>query len=394
MQETQGSNSQIKSLNLLLYAMKKITLSTTKHRTKNVLTIRFIYNDDIKRHLKRLNHISWSQTLRCYYMDLSLENLRILFVHLKNAAWSVDYLDLQPFIDKTKLEEKRNSHLIAEIPEAYTLELKKFKKWLYQKRLSENTVNTYVEVTTTYIKYALLKKADIFSTKVVEAFSYDYIFTPNKSISYQNQFISGVKKFFEYKGYSYEEIQIERPRKEKKLPIVLSGGEVKDLFNTITNLKHKALLSLLYSAGLRIGEAINLEIPDIDSKRMLIHIKQAKGKKDRYTLLSPAFVKILRAYYIAYKPEKYLFEGQKGGKYSNTSAQKVLKNALFKAGIKKKATLHSLRHSFATHLLEKGTDIRYIQELLGHSSPKTTMIYTHVTEPSLKKIKNPFDDLF
>ena len=108
----------------------------------------------------------------------------------------------------------------------------------------------------------------------------------------------------------------------------------------------------------------------------------------------PAFLKILREYYIAFKPKKYLFEGQKGGKYSNTSAQKVLKKALFKAGIRKKITLHSLRHSFATHLLEKGTGIRYIQELLGHSSPKTTMIYTHVTERSLKKIKNPFDDLF
>ena len=374
--------------------MKKINLSSTKHQNKNVLAIRFKYDDEIKEHLKTLENILWSQTLRCFYMELSIENLRIVFKHLKNPKWTIDYIELQPFIAKSKIEEKRNSHLINQIPNAHEAELHKFKKWLLQKRLSENTVNTYVDVTTTYIKYALLKKADIFSTKIVEAFSYDYIFMPNKSISYQNQFISGIKKFFEYKGYSYEEIHIERPRKEKKLPIVLSGGEIKSIFNTITNLKHKALLSLLYSAGLRIGEAINLEITDIDSQRMLIHIKQAKGKKDRYTLLSEAFVKILRDYYIAYKPKKYLFEGQKGGKYSNTSAQKVLKTALFKAGIRKKVTLHSLRHSFATHLLEKGTDIRYIQELLGHSSPKTTMIYTHVTETSLKKIKNPFDDLF
>jgi integrase/recombinase XerD len=374
--------------------MKKIILSPAKHRNKNVLAIRFKYDVEIKEHLKNLNNLLWSQTLRCFYMELSLENLRIVFLHLKDKDYSIDYLELQSFIDKSKVEEKRNSHLINEVPDTYKIELQKFKKWLFQKRLSENTVHTYLDVTTTYIKYALLKKAEIFSSKVVEAFSYDYIFMPNKSVSYQNQFISGIKKFFEYKGYSYEEIHIERPRKEKKLPVVLSGSEVKAIFNTITNLKHKALLSLLYSAGLRIGEAINLEINDIDSQRMLIHIKQAKGKKDRYTLLSSAFVKILRAYYIAYKPEKYLFEGQKGGKYSNTSAQKVLKNALFKADIKKKVTLHSLRHSFATHLLEKGTDIRYIQELLGHSSPKTTMIYTHVTETSLKKIKNPFDDLF
>lgn len=374
--------------------MKKITLSSKKLRNTNVLTIGFIFDIEIKKRIKSLDNIKWSQTLRSYYLELSLENLRIVFKHLKNPKWEIDYTELQPFIEKRKVEEKQKSHLIKNVPDSTKLDLSKFRKWLNQKRLSENTINTYVDVTTTYIKYALLKKVDIFSTKVVEAFSYDYIFVPNKSVSYQNQFISGIKKFFEYKGYSYEEIQIERPRKEKKLPIVLSANEVKSIFNTITNLKHKALLTLLYSAGLRIGEAINLEITDIDSQRMLIHIKQAKGKKDRYTLLSPAFVKILRDYYLAYKPEKYLFEGQKGGKYSNTSAQKVLKNALFKAGIRKKITLHSLRHSFATHLLEKGTDIRYIQELLGHSSPKTTMIYTHVTETSLKKIKNPFDDLF
>jgi site-specific recombinase XerD len=374
--------------------MKKIILSTAKHRTKNVLSIRFAYDDEIKSHLQKLENVLWSRTLRCFYMELSLENISILFTHLKNPNWTVVSSELQAFIDKSNIAVKRKSHLVAEIPEPHTVDLRKFRKWLLQKRLSENTVHTYVDITATYLKYALLKKADLFSTKTVAAFNYDYIFIPNKSISYQNQFISGVKKFFEYKGYSYEAISIERPRKEKKLPVILSGNEVKALFSTITNLKHKALLSLLYSAGLRIGEAIALEITDIDSQRMLIHVRQAKGKKDRYTLLSVVFLEILRAYYLAYKPKKYLFEGQDGGHYSNASAQKVLKNALFKAGITKKATLHSLRHSFATHLLEKGTDIRYIQELLGHSSPKTTMIYTHVTQTSLKKIKNPFDDLF
>ena len=149
----------------------------------------------------------------------------------------------------------------------------------------------------------------------------------------------------------------------------------------------------MYSGGLRIGEALNLKVTDIDSKRMLIHIKQAKGKKDRYTLLSLNFLILLRAYYKSYQPKKYLFEGQNGNQYTNSSAQAILKKALKKSNIKKDITLHSLRHSFATHLLENGTDIRYIQELLGHSSPKTTMIYTHVTESSLKKIRNPFDDL-
>jgi site-specific recombinase XerD len=374
--------------------MEKIILKPAKHYNKKVMLIQFGYNDAIKNHLKKLKNIYWSKTLSSFYTDLSLESIKIVFNHLKTSAYSVDYLQLQDYIEKSKIKAVQSSHLVQQLPDIYTADLLKFRKWLFQKRFSKNTVNTYVDVTNTYLKYAVLKKADIYSTRVVEAFNYDYIFKPNKSISYQNQFISGIKKFFEYKGYAYNEVPIERPRKEKKLPIVLSTCEIKSIFNAITNLKHSALISLLYSAGLRIGEAINLEITDIDSQRMLIHIKQAKGKKDRYTLLSHAFIKILRAYYIAYKPKKYLFEGQKGGKYSNTSAQKVLKNALIKAKIHKNVTLHSLRHSFATHLLEKGTDIRYIQELLGHSSPKTTMIYTHVTETSLKKIKNPFDDLF
>ncbi|RIV30368.1 integrase [Flagellimonas lutimaris] len=147
------------------------------------------------------------------------------------------------------------------------------------------------------------------------------------------------------------------------------------------------------AGGLRIGEAINLRIDDIDSGRMLIHIKGGKGKKDRYTLLSPSFLKILREYYKQFRPKEYLFQGQKALKYSASSAQSVLKKAVISSGIRKKVTLHTLRHSFATHLLESGTDIRYIQELLGHNNPKTTMIYTHETENSIKNINNPFDDL-
>jgi site-specific recombinase XerD len=175
------------------------------------------------------------------------------------------------------------------------------------------------------------------------------------------------------------------------LPNVLSKEDVIAIIAATTNLKHKALLALIYSAGLRISEALAMQPKDIDSKRMLIHVKNAKGKKDRYTLLSEKVLVILREYYNIYQPKTYLFEGQAGGAYSSRSAQTVLKLAVKKAGIDKPVSLHTLRHSFATHLLESGTDLRYIQDLLGHSSPKTTMIYTHVSSSSLKKIKNPFD---
>ena len=185
--------------------------------------------------------------------------------------------------------------------------------------------------------------------------------------------------------------KIHRPKREKVLPNVLSKEEVFKIIDLTKNLKHKTLLALIYSAGLRISEALAMKPNDIDSARMLIHIKNAKGKKDRYTLLSEKILLLLREYYTIYKPKEYLFEGQFGGQYSSRSAQTILKEAVKRAGINKPVSLHTLRHSFATHLLESGTDLRYIQDLLGHSSPKTTMIYTHVSSTSLKKIKNPFD---
>lgn len=186
---------------------------------------------------------------------------------------------------------------------------------------------------------------------------------------------------------------VQRPKKERVLPNVLSEEEVATILKCAENLKHKAMLSLIYSSGLRLGELINLTIHDIDSKRMLIIIKQGKGKKDRVSLLSVKVLEILREYFKKYKPKDYLFEGQFGEQYSPTSVQKVFKIAKQKAGIKKKATVHTLRHSFATHLLEHGTDLRYIQSLLGHQSPKTTEIYTHITKRGLDKIKSPFDNL-
>ena len=186
--------------------------------------------------------------------------------------------------------------------------------------------------------------------------------------------------------------EIQRPPKPRRLPVVLSPEEVKVLIERIPNNKHKALMALIYSAGLRIGEALSLEITDIDSRRNLIFIRSAKGNKDRYTLLSAKLLDLLRTYYKGSRPKRFLFEGRPGEQYSPASARKILKNALYRAEIYKPGiTLHTLRHSFATHLLENGTDLRYIQSLLGHQSPKTTMIYTHVTRTSLERIKNPFD---
>lgn len=188
--------------------------------------------------------------------------------------------------------------------------------------------------------------------------------------------------------------QIHRPKKAKTLPNVLSKEEIKSILESHGNIKHKAMLSLIYACGLRRSELLNLRLIDVDSKRHLLLIRQAKGKKDRIAPISIKIIELLRDYYKTYKPQLWLFEGQKKGEpYSAKSLQSVLKQALGKARINKPVSLHWLRHSYATHLLENGTDLRYIQELLGHHSSKTTEIYTHVSTKSLQNIKSPFDDL-
>lgn len=189
-------------------------------------------------------------------------------------------------------------------------------------------------------------------------------------------------------------IDLERPKKEKKLPEILSKNEISKLLKAVKNLKHKAILYLVYSAGLRVGEVVKLKPTDIDSDRMLIHIIQGKGKKDRYTILSETALSILRKYVKVYKPEHWLFPGQHPDKHlTERSVQKVFDNARIDAKIRKDVSVHNLRHSFATHLLEGGVNLRYIQELLGHSSSKTTEIYTHVTQKNLSNIISPLDTI-
>ncbi len=190
-----------------------------------------------------------------------------------------------------------------------------------------------------------------------------------------------------------QEYEIERPRREKILPDVLSKSEVGAILAATDNVKHKTIISVIYSCGLRRSEAIDLKIRDIDSQRMMIKITGAKGKKDRYVQLSDVLLKLLRVYYGEYKPKMWLFEGQKGGQYTAESISSVLKAAAQRAGISRRVYPHILRHSFATHQLEQGIDIRFIQSWLGHESVKTTQRYTHVSEHNFKNFKNPLDEL-
>ena len=233
------------------------------------------------------------------------------------------------------------------------------------------------------------------SNEDIIAFNNDYILANKYSSSYQNQFVNAIKLFFDkIQNKKLNPELLHRPRTARKLPNVLSKEEVKAILESTTNLKHKAMLSLIYACGLRRSELLNLKPIHINSDRNILIIKQAKGRKDRITPLGDKIIKQLREYYKEYKPSVWLFEGQKIGiQYSERSLEEVLKAGVKNANIKKPVTLHWLRHSYATHLLESGTDLRYIQELLGHSSSRTTEIYTHVSTKNLQQIKSPFDDL-
>jgi|SRR5690606_15000058 len=373
-----------------------ITLKPLWHNQKQYIAIGFTYNESIKTYVKEFPDIRWSRTYRTFYTTYYKERINELFTYFRKKGWYVDYGSF-----KTKDKEPYPSTIkkptsISKLPpliEKNKVQINQFKKWLEQKRFSKNTVNTYVEVTALFLRYTNLKNIGTITARSIEQFNYDFIFAAGKSVSYQNQCISGIKHFLDFKGIDWDNIDIKRPDKDRKLPNVLTKSEVRAIFDATQNLKHRTLLSLVYSAGLRIGEALSLQLKDIDFERGLIHIKSAKGRKDRYTLLSKGLVPLLNTYTDHYSPKIFLFEGRNGEPYTQVSARQVLKNSLSAAGIKKYATLHTLRHSFATHLLESGTDIRYIQELLGHNSPKTTMIYTHVSTTNLKDIKNPFDNL-
>jgi len=217
-----------------------------------------------------------------------------------------------------------------------------------------------------------------------------------KSHAYVNQALSSIKFLYKYVlVHNYNFLDIPRPKKEHKLPQVLSQGEVSRILSVVKNLKHKAILTVTYSSGLRVSEVVRLTLSDFQTDRKLLRIKQGKGKKDRYTLLSDKAMEVLDQYIIAYKPRKWLFSGEDPETHiSERTVQAIFKKALEKAGINKDLSVHSLRHSFATHLLEAGTDLRYIQELLGHKSSKTTEIYTHVSNKDLAKIQSPLDRIW
>lgn len=262
---------------------------------------------------------------------------------------------------------------------------------MQRRNYSPRTIKTYISSIANLSKH-YNQSPDKISLDQVKSYLHHSMVSKGYSTALVNQTISAFKILHkDILERTWNSISIIRPKKEKRLPVVLSQQEVKALVNTPINLKHRAILTLGYSAGLRISEIIKLKINDIDSQRMQIRIVEAKGKKDRYTLLSRTALELLRDYFLRYRPKQWLFEGQSKGQYSTESIRAVLKRAQIKAGINKAVTYHTLRHSFATHLLEQGTSLQIIKRLLGHANISTTNTYLHVQQYCLDKVVSPLD---
>lgn len=319
-----------------------------------------------------------------------------LFKAFRGKAWvEAKALFQQPIKKQEDIREIQNApQAEIRLSEEAVLYVHKYKVWLEARRYSSHSIATYTDCIKVFLKFHNSKKPSELNNEDVEYFNHQYILARGYSISYQNQFLNAIKLFFGKICRTQMELSmLERARRSRQLPQILSLEEVEQLLNSLDNIKHTTMLALIYSAGLRRSELIKLHTSDIDSKRMLITIKAAKGNKDRVVPLSVTVLEMLRSYYKIYKPAKFLFEGQKGEAYSEASLQQVFHKAKNKARISKKISLHTLRHSYATHLLEGGTNLRYIQEILGHKSPKTTQIYTHVSNEGLSRVMSPIEKL-
>lgn len=373
-----------------------VKLKPALHKEMEVAQLIFSKNDGLNNLLRANTPMRWSKTMNCWYLVFYKEIIQDLFKLLK-PNYYLDYSELKNYQEQKieKIKVKKPSDDLTELSKESLQKIKEFKLWLNSKRYSDSTIGTYIDSLKTFLRYYAQKPiAEITNDDLIK-FNNLYIMTNHFSASYQNQVVNAVKLFFSKVGNKKLNPElVHRPKRPKLLPNVLSKEEVKLILNSPKNLKHKAMLSLIYSCGLRRSELLNLTLNDIDSKRGLVIIRQSKGRKDRVAPLSEKILELLREYYNAYKPNKWLFEGQdKKNQYDEKSLASVLKQALAKSGIQKPVSLHWLRHSYATHLLENGTDLRYIQEILGHSSSRTTEIYTHVSNKNLQRITSPFDNL-
>lgn len=376
--------------------MRQLTQTITlKHlliKEEKQIGIKFYPNKMIQTVIKGFPDVLWSNHFGMAYLKDNPKNLNLIFEDFKGIAW----INCAHFFPNNKIKTNNspvqvNDFRKRETPEHHRVCPEIYLQKLELKQYAINTAKTYINMFEVFINHYKEKELNCIDENDIRTFM-QLMVQKRKSHSYINQMINSIKFYYEVvMGMPNRFYSIERPIKREQLPKVISLEEVQAIINNTNNSKHKCIVSLLYSAGLRRSELLNLKLEDIDSKRMVITVKNGKGNKDRLTLLSQTVLENLRIYYKEWEPKNYLFESPHGGQYSAASVIKIIKNAAKKGGIYKNITPHMLRHSFATHLLENGTDLRYIQVLLGHNSSRTTEIYTQVAINNIKAIKSPIE---
>jgi len=369
--------------------MNKIRLKQTTHNDKKVIKLIFDFDKELINKIRKIPGCTWSKTMGSWYINFRPDYKHFLLRFIEEEYFisslkKANTLSIKPPIEKKPVLMNNKSRAL----------LDQFRQYLENKRYSKSTIDNYIIHVSHFLNYFRTENPKDLTNEDINKYVHEYIIRGKRSASFQNVAVSALKKFFSIVQNLYIDIdEFERPKEGRKLPSVFNQKEVKRLIDCTTNMKHKLILSLIYSSGLRLGESVNIKLSDIDTRRKLICIRQAKGKKDRYSILALNVIPLLKIYCESYNPKVWLFENEKGEKYSKGSVQKLFMKAKEKAHIKKYGGVHTLRHSFATHLLDKGTDLRYIQELLGHRSSKTTEIYTHVTKRDIGKIISPLDQL-
>ena len=357
---------------ILNFNPKNYTFQIGEHRKQEVIWISFPFDQNLVKQLKENTKAHWSSSQKKWYVS-------------DNSFYRT------LFGLEVKIVGKR---ILSHIYPVNQLAFQKYIEQLQLKGYSQNTIRSYSVEFAQLLKTIKSFPVDQLSTEKLRGYFLYCINTLKLSENAIHSRMNAVKFYFEQVLYREQFfMEIPRPKKPSLLPKALSAQDIKKMLATIENPKHNLLLKICYGMGLRVSELVNLKITDIDSKRMQVLVSQGKGKKDRYVVLPESILAQLRAYYLENKPKEYLFEGQYGGQYSVRSVQQVFKKAMQKAKINKKIGVHSLRHSYATHLIEQGVDIRFVQDLLGHNNIKTTMVYTGLTDAAKRKIVSPLDNL-
>jgi len=371
---------------------KSITLKHLLINEARCIGIQFQPDKVVNALLKELPNIKWSNDFNLPYVPNTKANIGHIYQKFRGVAWvNTNYFFAHKRISNNNEEINVDWFRRRKLPEGYRSCPEDYLLKLELKRYANNTAKTYIQCFEKFINSQIEQDLMRINEQDIQRYLQQLI-QNKKSNSYVNQMINSIKFYYEIvKEMPNRFYSVERPRKKETLPKVISLEEVQSIINNTKNIKHRCIVSLLYSAGLRRSELLNLKLSDIDSKRMVILVKNGKGGKDRLTLLSQKVLTDLRAYYKVWKPKEYLFEGEKGGQYSATSVLAIIRRAALEAKIHKPISPHMLRHSFATHLLENGTDLRYIQTLLGHSSSKTTEIYTQVAIKNIINVQSPID---